>query len=113
MAIITSIENDNYIERLGSCTAGLTSFRMRLPVAELELGMRVDELDKPWLDSRFMFQGFFIESQADLDALRDECEYVFVTITRQMSSSAVSRAKEPKKPSTAKVYSWPEGGRCR
>jgi len=108
MAVITSIENDNYIERLGSCTSGLTSFRMRLPVAELEFGMRVDELDKAWLDSRFMFQGFFIETQAELDALREECEFVYVTITRQVNS--LSRAKvKSKKSGAAKIYNWPVG----
>ena len=108
MAIITSIENDNYIERLGSCTSGLSSFRMRLPVAELELGMRVDELDKPWLESRFMFQGFFIETQADLDALREECDSVYVTVTKQIGQKSRPAAKSPMA-RDAKIYSWPVG----
>lgn len=108
MAIITSIENDSTIERLGSCTSGLTRFRMRLPVAELEIGMRVDELDKPWLESRFMFQGFFIETQADLDALSDECVFVYVTITRQAGQQLHTTSNSPKA-REAKIYSWPEG----
>lgn len=108
MAIITSIENDNYIERLGSCTSGLTSFRMRLPVAELELGMRVDELDKPWLESRFIFQGFFIETQADLVALNEECVFVYVTVTRQTSQQLRIKSQSPKA-GGAKIYKWPVG----
>lgn len=108
MVIITSIENENYIERLGSCTSGLTSFRMRLPIAELEIGMRVDELDKPWLESRFTFQGFFIETQADLDALNEECAFVYVTITRQTSQQLSTTSNSPKA-REAKIYSWPVG----
>ena len=108
MAIITSIESDNTIERLGSCTSGLTSFRMRLSVAELEIGMRVDELDKPWLESRFLFQGFFIETQADLDALGEECAFVYVTITRQASQQLRTTSISPKA-REAKIYHWPVG----
>lgn len=108
MAIITSIENDSTIERLGSCTSGLTGFRMRLPIAELEIGMRVDELDKPWLESRFIFQGFFIETQADLDALGEECTFVYVTITRQ-TSQQLCMTSNSAKVREAKIYSWPQG----
>ena len=106
MAIITSIESDDYIERLCSCTSGLAGFRQRLPVAELEVGMRVDELDKPWLESGFLFQGFFIETQADLDALREECAFVYVTIAAQVSERLRATSHSPKA-REAKIYNWP------
>ena len=76
---------------------------MRLPVEDLELGMRVDELDKPWLESTFMFQGFFIESDEDLAALRHECEHVYVTVTRQVNTKKpVGSTPMPK----AKLFNW-------
>ena len=40
--------------------------------------MFVAELDRPWLDTPFLLQGFLIEEQADIDALAKHCQYVFV-----------------------------------
>lgn len=40
--------------------------------------MYVTELDRPWLDSPFLFQGFFIESPDQLAALQECCEHVYV-----------------------------------
>lgn len=108
MATISSINHDNGIERLGSCTSGLTQFRMRLPVEELELGMRVDELDKPWLESSFLFQGFFIESEADLQALRRECSFVYVTVTREVAAN--TRGAVRPTGTKAKAYGWTGSG---
>ena len=41
--------------------------------------MYVAELDRPWLDSPFLFQGFYIESPDQLAALKECCEYVYIT----------------------------------
>ncbi len=103
MVMISSIQPDNTIERLGSCTSGLTQFRMRLSVWELALGMRVDELDKPWLDSPFLFQGFFIDTEEELAALRRECEHVYVTITRQLSKPSKSLQPDANR---AEYFRW-------
>ncbi len=45
---------------------------------QLELGMYVNELDKPWEETRFMFQGFVIDSYDTLRAVQDSCEYASV-----------------------------------
>ena len=52
--------------------------KKKLPVSQLALGMYVAELDRPWLDSPFLFQGFSIESPDQLAALRECCQYVYV-----------------------------------
>lgn len=44
----------------------------------LKIGMYVSELDKPWADSRFLFQGFPIKSEDELLALQEECDWVYV-----------------------------------
>lgn len=44
----------------------------------LKIGMYVSELDKPWTESRFLFQGFPINSEEDLLALQEECDWVYV-----------------------------------
>lgn len=51
---------------------------MILAPSELKLGMHVSYLDRPWTESPFPFQGFRIESEAELKKLKESCEYVFV-----------------------------------
>lgn len=50
---------------------------------ELELGMFVAELDRPWLGTPFLVQGFLIEDEGQIATLRDLCR--FVTIDRARS----------------------------
>ncbi|MGH8396922.1 MAG: HD-GYP domain-containing protein [Gammaproteobacteria bacterium] len=50
----------------------------KIPVSELQLGMYVTELDRPWLESPFPFQGFPVESQEQLATLQKTCEYVCI-----------------------------------
>ena len=44
----------------------------------LKKGMYVAELDRPWLESPFLFQGFRITNSDELQQLNQICEYVFV-----------------------------------
>lgn len=52
--------------------------KRRIHIDELKLGMRVVELDRPWLDSPFLFQGFTVNTLDELNQVRRLCEYVFV-----------------------------------
>ncbi|HEX5339805.1 MAG TPA: HD-GYP domain-containing protein [Gammaproteobacteria bacterium] len=52
--------------------------RHKTDVADLKLGMYVAELDRPWIGSPFLFQGFEIESDEDLEKLREACKFVYV-----------------------------------
>lgn len=40
--------------------------------------MFVYELDRPWIDTPFLFQGFLIESQDEIDTLKQYCQFVFI-----------------------------------
>lgn len=51
---------------------------VKISVAGLQIGMYVSQLDKDWLDSPFLYQGFMIESQEDIQLLEQECEYVWI-----------------------------------
>ena len=55
---------------------------IKVPSDQLELGMHVSKLDRPWLETPFMLQGFPINSQEDLDALRNICEYVYIDVLK-------------------------------
>src|SRR5437016_9398968 len=56
----------------------LTQMKKSVPVAELKMGMYVVELDRPWIETPFMFQGFYLESDAQLETLKQYCKTVFV-----------------------------------
>ena len=52
--------------------------RKNIPVEELRFGMYVSELDRPWTDTPFMFQGFVLETEEQLETLKKYCKRVFV-----------------------------------
>ncbi|WFP52234.1 HD-GYP domain-containing protein [Methylomonas sp. EFPC3] len=56
--------------------------RVYTPVAQLKLGMYVIELDRPWLDSPFLFQGFELQTEDDIRKVREVCEYVYIDVTK-------------------------------
>lgn len=61
--------------------------RRKLNISELVIGMYVAELDKPWEQSSFLFQGFIIENDEDIAKLHDECQFVFIDEIRSTSAS--------------------------
>jgi HD-GYP domain-containing protein (c-di-GMP phosphodiesterase class II) len=52
--------------------------RRQIPVEKLEFGMYVSELDRPWTDTPFMFQGFHLRTDQQLSTLKQHCKHVFV-----------------------------------
>jgi putative nucleotidyltransferase with HDIG domain len=56
--------------------------KIRYPAANLKLGMYVTELDRPWLESPFLFQGFFLTTEAQIEQVREVCDYVYIDTTR-------------------------------
>lgn len=61
----------------------ITTELMATPVENLVHGMYVSKLDIPWLDSPFKFQGFSIETDKDLQTLREICQYVYIDVSKQ------------------------------
>ena len=52
--------------------------KKKMDVGELRPGMYVAELDRPWLDSPFLFQGFFLDTEDEVAAVRKVCSFVFI-----------------------------------
>ncbi|OGA15400.1 MAG: hypothetical protein A3G25_15840 [Betaproteobacteria bacterium RIFCSPLOWO2_12_FULL_63_13] len=49
-----------------------------IPVNQLSFGMYISKLDVPWTQTPFVFQGFVLTSEKQLDVLRKRCKTVFV-----------------------------------
>lgn len=62
-------------------------------VSQLKIGMYVYELDRPWRETPFMFQGFEIRNQQQLEALRQYCRTV--TILRLEPGNQIAIQREP------------------
>jgi HD-GYP domain-containing protein (c-di-GMP phosphodiesterase class II) len=62
--------------------------KRRVPVGELRFGMYIAELDRPWTDTPFMFQGFILSTQQQLDALKKYCSTVMVDVERSAPQEA-------------------------
>ncbi len=52
----------------------------RIAVHDLEVGMFVSDLDRPWHQTPFPIQGFHIRSQDDVRALASHCKWVMVDV---------------------------------
>lgn len=77
-----------------------TVIEVKVPVSRLKQGMFVCRLDKEWVESSFMFQGFLINSDAVIKKLQEECDYVYIDEKRglaaERSLAELARKEEPK-----------------
>jgi HD-GYP domain-containing protein (c-di-GMP phosphodiesterase class II) len=55
---------------------------VKVLTTELKLGMFVADLDRPWVDTPFLLQGFLIEDERQMAELRSYCQYVIVDRAR-------------------------------
>ena len=54
--------------------------------------MYVSKLDRPWLETPFIFQGFEIREQAEIDMLQSYCSVVYIDAEKgQLSDDQVRR----------------------
>lgn len=56
--------------------------RETIAASQLEIGMYVSDLDRPWLDTPFMLQGFLLEEQKQIDIIRELCSSVVIDRSR-------------------------------
>lgn len=54
------------------------SSTLKISVSQLKIGMYVAQLDRPWLETPFLFQGFYIRDQDDIRELHSYCDYVHI-----------------------------------
>lgn len=52
--------------------------QIKLHPEQIQEGMYIAELDRPWLDSPFPFQGFEVTTKKQIKMLREICSHVFI-----------------------------------
>ncbi len=59
--------------------------QLKVFIHELEVGMFVSALDKPWAETPFPIQGFLIKCAADASRVKAYCDYVYIDIAKGAS----------------------------
>lgn len=58
-----------------------------IDVTDLQIGMFVCRLDRPWEQTPFPLQGVLLRSEDDIDAIRELCQFVYVDARRLLADS--------------------------
>jgi HD-GYP domain-containing protein (c-di-GMP phosphodiesterase class II) len=61
----------------------------KVAVKDVKKGMFISELDRPWIDSPFLLQGFTIGTDEEIEKIKACCKYIFID-TSQGDQSVVS-----------------------
>jgi putative nucleotidyltransferase with HDIG domain len=81
--------------------------KVQVACSDLKVGMFVVELDRPWVDTPFLFQGFLISSKEEIDQLGSHCLFVYVDrnqsfvvprFTHSISSPRNAKLPQPVEP---------------
>ena len=74
----------------------------KIHVSGLQIGMYVAKLDVDWLQTPFLYQGFFVESIEDIEQLEKYCQYVWIDQEKDQQSHHRSHASNQSTPSRTK-----------
>ena len=67
--------------------------KIKVMVEDLKEGMYVSGLDRPWLETPFLLQGFLIESDDVLKEVRQYCQFVYVDMAQSINIEGLTHAK--------------------
>ncbi len=79
--------------------------RRQIDVNGLRIGMYVAQLDRPWLETPFLFQGFYIRSEREIDDIRHYCQWVEIDIEESDPSIRQALAAAPKSTTVSRSVS--------
>lgn len=69
--------------------------KIKVSTTELVPGMYVCELDRPWLETPFSFQGFPLRCEEDIREVHRYCSYVYVDPERSSAGAFTPRLRKP------------------
>jgi HD-GYP domain-containing protein (c-di-GMP phosphodiesterase class II) len=84
--------------------------KKQVTIGDLEFGMYIAELDRPWTETPFKFQGFVLKTHEELETLAKYCRVVFLDPERREVGSSLTDTLPPR--AIAKV-NLTAGGKLR
>ena len=73
-------------------------------VGDLQFGMYIAELDRPWTETPFAFQGFWLQTDRQLAALRKFCKHVFIDAAKSQAKGPAPRRAAPEPDLTVPAF---------
>lgn len=71
--------------------------KTEIPSSKLKIGMFVSDLDRPWLDTPFLLQGFLIENDEHIEQLQEYCKFVVIEWDRSIQGLQTAKSVPKKK----------------
>ena len=68
--------------------------KKEIPVNELQFGVFIAELDRPWTETPFMFQGFVFNTEQQRETLRKFCKKVYIDTEKGLDPADKTKAGE-------------------
>lgn len=65
--------------------------KVTVATLDLQIGMFVSDLDRPWLETPFLMQGLLVESEAQIATLQQYCKQVTVDRSRSLGEAYAPR----------------------
>lgn len=81
--------------------------QMKIAAHQVAKGMYVSNLDRPWTETPFPFQGFLVEKESELRGLQTYCTHVFIDIEKGISPSSSDLGKPAPLPANIKPAPLP------
>nr|WP_279307097.1 HD-GYP domain-containing protein [Marinobacter sp. BGYM27] len=75
------------------CRVGVS--QKKVAVHDLRIGTFVSDLDRPWHETPFPIQGFYIRSQDDIRSLTSYCRWVMVDVAESRDTSEYEATNTP------------------
>ena len=80
---------------------------VKIFAGDLEAGMYISSLDRPWLDTPFTLQGFRLETEEEIRRIQEYCQYVYIDTVKSTQDETILRRKVRNRPrrSTQQLFS--------
>jgi len=83
--------------------------QLKIEVGDLMTGMYVSGLDRPWSQTPFPLQGFFIRGQDEIDQLCLYCKYVYIDVQKGKSPvktdlKTIEKSNKPGQPERQRAH---------
>ncbi|VAW40138.1 hypothetical protein MNBD_GAMMA01-1200 [hydrothermal vent metagenome] len=70
-------------------------YKDRIPSGLIQVGMYICKLDRPWLETPFPFQGFYLRTTHEISEVQRFCEYVYIDAKKGTEPYKESEISKP------------------